>query len=168
MSVVAVRVKDSEIVVAADSIICKWTSKKANPKDFTKLQRINDMIMGGCGVAQEISLLWHYMATHKPESADIKDVLTFFVEFANWKSQKGDSLEIKNEYILVYAGHAFLIEGLFIHEIHEYNAIGAGEDFANAALYLGHTPKEAVKVACDLCCFVSEPIVEYSMPRNIS
>ena len=57
---------------------------------------------------------------------------------------------------------------MFVHEISDYIAIGAGEQFANAALYLGHTPKEAVKVACDLSCYVSEPIIEYSMRKEMS
>jgi len=57
---------------------------------------------------------------------------------------------------------------MFINEIKDFAAIGAGEDFANAALYLGHSPEEAVKVACELCCFVSEPIVKYKMKRGNS
>ena len=34
------------------------------------------------------------------------------------------------------------------------------------ALYLGHTPREAVKVSCDLCCYVAEPIIEGEFPRE--
>ena len=49
---------------------------------------------------------------------------------------------------------------MHIEEINDYAAIGAGRDYAYAALYLGHEPKEAVKVACDLSCYVSEPIIE--------
>lgn len=167
MSVVAVKVNDNSISIAADSILCKWDQKKSNPKDFTKIAKINDMVIGGCGFAREISLIWHYMETHKPRSTEVKDILTFFVEFVKWKSEYGDGSEMKNDYILVYSGHAYLCSELFIHEIHEYEAIGAGENFANAALYLGHTPREAVKVACDLSCFVSEPIVEFEMPKNV-
>jgi hypothetical protein len=55
---------------------------------------------------------------------------------------------------------------MFINEIKDFAAVGAGEDFANAALYLGHSPEEAVKVACELCCFVSEPIIKYKMKRG--
>lgn len=165
MSVVAVRVYDDNIVMSADSILCKWDAKKANPKDFTKINEVNGMIIGGCGYAQEISLIWHYMETHKPHDCTVKDVLTFFVEFGKWKAEYGDGCDIKNEYIIVYKGHAYLVEGLFIHEIHKYNAIGAGENFANAALHLGHTPQEAVKVACELSCFVSEPILTFTQQK---
>ena len=165
MSVVAVRVNSDKIIMAADSILCKWASKKAKPKDFTKIYEVNGMIIGGCGIAQEISLLWHYADTHKPLSPSVKDVLQFMVEFGKWKADYGDSNKIENEYLIAYGGHAYLVEGLFVHEVHEYSAIGAGEDFANAALYLGHSPEEAVKVACDLSCFVSEPIIKFEQRK---
>lgn len=50
---------------------------------------------------------------------------------------------------------------MFVCQIKDYVAIGAGDDFATAALYLGHTPREAVEVACNLSCYVAGPIVEY-------
>lgn len=117
MSVVAAKVYADRVTMAADSIMTKGWSKTNN--NFVKINEINDMIVGGCGLSQEVSLMWHYMTTHKPASATERDILDL--------------------------------------------AVGAGEDFANAALHLGHTPKEAVKVACDLCCYVCEPIIEYSM-----
>lgn len=58
-----------------------------------------------------------------------------------------------------------MIANMFVREIKDYYAIGAGEDFATAALYLGHTPKEAVKTACDISCFVAEPIVVKEMVK---
>lgn len=60
---------------------------------------------------------------------------------------------------------SFYLESEF-PELFDYGAIGAGEDFATAALYLGHHPKEAVKVACDLSCYVCEPIIEYKMAKE--
>ena len=64
--------------------------------------------------------------------------------------------------------HCLLIEqNLYVNEVNEYAAIGAGEDFALAALYLGHSAKEAVKVACELSAFVAEPIVEFEMEKEI-
>lgn len=164
MSVVAAKVYKKEIIVAADSIIVKgWSKRNSN---FAKIAEINDMILGGCGSAQEISLMWHYMQTHKPASPSDKDILTFIVEFSQWKNNMGAGSIIENEYLFVYQGHLFEIENMFVHEVCDYIAIGAGEDFANAALYLGHSPLEAVKVACDLSCYVCEPIVEYKMVKE--
>lgn len=164
MSVVAAKVYKDKIVMAADSILVKgWSKRNSN---FAKIAEINDMILGGCGTAQETSLMWHYMQTHKPASATEKDVLTFIVEFAQWKSGIVGNSNVENVYLLAFQGHLFEIEYMFVHEIFDYVAIGAGDDFANAALYLGHAPSEAVNVACELSCYVCEPIIEYSMPKE--
>ncbi len=165
MSVVAAKVYTDRIVMAADSIIVSGWSKNPNNK-FVKLNEINKMIVGGCGSAEEQSLMWHYMNTHKPESATEKDILSFIIEFSKWKNDFVGNNQINNVYLIAYQGHLFQIENMFVSEIQEYAAIGAGEDYFNTALYLGHSPKEAVKVACDLCCFVSEPIIEFTMIKD--
>lgn len=163
MSVIAAKVYNDKIIMAADSIICSGYSKRNS--NFAKIVEINGMIAGSTGSAQEASIMWHYMQTHKPASASEKDVLTFIIEFAQWRGNI-DGSKVENVYLLAYQGHLFEIQYMFVHEIHDFHAIGAGEDYANAALYLGHTPRESVKVACELCCFVSEPIVEYTMVKD--
>lgn len=164
MSVVAARVYEGKVVMAADSIIIKGSSKRNT--NFSKIAEINDMIVGGCGSAEEMSLMWHYMQTHKPSSPSEKDVLAFIVEFSKWKNDLIGKCDIENSYLLIYQGHLFESECMFVHEVHDYVAIGAGEDFASAALYLGHTPKGAVEVACALSCYVCEPIVQFEMRRS--
>lgn len=164
MSVIAAKVYNDKIVMAADSIITNGWSKRTN--NFSKIVEINGMIAGATGTAQEASLMWHYMQTHKPASPSEKDMLTFIVEFAQWKSSIAGS-DVANSYLFAYQGHLFEIESMLVCEVSDYAAIGAGEDYANTALHLGHAPHEAVKVACELCCFVCEPIVEYSMKREM-
>ena len=73
--------------------------------------------------------------------------------------------EFNNPYIIAYKGKAFGIEKMLVFPIDDYYAIGAGEDFASGALYMGASPKEAVKAACELCAFVSEPIITESIKR---
>lgn len=164
MSVIAAKVYNDKIIMAADSILINdWSKRNTN---FAKIVEINGMIAGSTGSAKEASLMWHYMQTHKPASPSEKDMLTFVVEFAQWKSAI-DGSNVENFYLIAYNGHLFEIQGLFVHEIADYVAVGAGADFANAAMYLGHTPREAVKVACELSCYVCEPIVEYSMNREV-
>ena len=165
MSVVCVRVYDDKIQIAADSILTRGWSKRTDSK-FAKLARINNIIVGSVGTAQECSLMWHFMETHNPKEATEKSVLDFVIEFSKWKDDYGSGKEIKNTYLLVFDGKCFLIEGSFVYEITNYCAIGAGEDFANAALYLGHTSKEAVKVAAELSCYVAEPIIEEEMSKK--
>lgn len=163
MSVVAAKVYADRVTMAADSIMTKGWSKTNN--NFVKINEINDMIVGGCGLSQEISLMWHYMTTHKPASATERNILDFIVEFSKWKRDLTGDGAVQDTYLIIFEGHLFEINDMFVFEIKDYAAVGAGEDFANAALHLGHTPKEAVKVACDLCCYVCEPIIEYSMSK---
>ena len=109
--------------------------------------------------------MWQYMATHKPASATEKDVLSFIVEFSQWKRNLIGNGNVDNTYLMAYDGHLFQIEEMLVYEVSEHSAVGAGQDFANAVLYLGNSPRDAVKVACELSCFVAEPIIEYAMQR---
>lgn len=164
MSVVAARVYKDKIVMAADSIIVRGWSKRTD-HDIVKINEINGMIVGGTGYAQELSLMWQYMTTHKPATATEKDVLTFVVEFSRWKRELIGNGSVDNTYLMAYDGHLFQIEDMLVYEVSEYSAVGAGQDFANAVLYMGNTPRDAVKVACELSCFVAEPIIEYAMQK---
>ena len=164
MSVVAARVYKDKIVMAADSIVVRGWSKRTD-HDIVKINEINSMIVGGTGYAQELSLMWQYMTTHKPAIATEKEVLAFIVEFSKWKRDLIGNGSVDNTYLMAYGGHLFQIEDMLVYEISEYSAVGAGEDFANAVLYMGNSPRDAVKVACELSCFVAEPIIEYSMQK---
>lgn len=164
MSVVAAKVYKDKIVMAADSIVVRGWSKRTD-HDIVKINEINGMIVGGTGYAQELSLMWQYMATHKPASATEKDVLSFIVEFSKWQRDLIGNGSVDNTYLMAYDGHLFQIEDMLVYEVSEYSAVGAGQDFSNAVLYLGNSPRDAVKVACELSCFVAEPIIEYTMQR---
>lgn len=164
MSVVAARVYKDKIVMAADSIVVRGWSKRTD-HDIVKINEINGMIVGSTGYAQELSLMWQYMATHKPATATEKDVLAFVVEFSKWKRDLIGNGSVDNTYLMAYDGHLFQVEDMLVYEVSEWSAVGAGEDFANAVLYLGNSPRDAVKVACELSCLVAEPIIEYSMQK---
>lgn len=164
MSVVAARVYKDKIVMAADSIVVRGWSKRTD-HDIVKINEINGMIVGSTGYAQELSLMWQYMTTHKPAAATEKDVLAFVVEFSRWKRELIGNGSVDNTYLMAYDGHLFQIQDMLVYEVSEWSAVGAGEDFANAVLYLGNSPRDAVKVACELSCFVAEPIIEYSMQK---
>lgn len=164
MSVVAAKVYKDKIVMAADSIVVRGWSKRTD-HNIVKINEINGMIVGSTGYAQELSLMWQYMTTHKPATATEKDVLAFVVEFSRWKRELIGNGSVDNTYLMAYDGHLFQIEDMFVYEVSEWSAVGAGEDFANAVLCLGNSPRDAVKVACELSCFVAEPIIEYSMQK---
>ena len=85
----------------------------------------------------------------------------FFVEFREWIHKRDTGHAPENDYLIAYDKKLFrTYGGLDIYEVPEFEAVGAGEDFAKAALHLGHTPREAVEVACKLSIYCSEPISE--------
>ena len=84
-----------------------------------------------------------------------------------WRSKEfGAEKRLDNQYLIAYKDKAFYCSSGYVGEVTDYFAIGAGQNYARAALYLGHSPAEAVKVACALSCYVDEPIVTKSIPRG--
>lgn len=166
MSVVVCKIYKDKIEMASDSIVVKgWTKVNNAQNKIVKMMKYNDMIIGGCGNADEISLFFHYMKTHTIENMDEKSVLDFVIEFKRWKSDLTGDNSFVNPYIVAYKGKAFGIEGMLVFPIDDYYTIGAGQDYASGALYMGATPNEAVKAACELCAMVCEPIICESIPR---
>lgn len=156
MSVVAVKVTDKKITIGADSIIVSgWTQEKDK---MAKLFETNDLVVGDVGDAQEGALFYLFCKTRKPKEASVDAILEFLSEFQDWMNKKIDNNEIKNQYIMIFDKKVFMIEGFYIKEVKDYTAIGAGMDFALAALYLGKSVKESIKAACHLSVYCEEPI----------
>lgn len=166
MSVVAVKVYPNRVEMAADSIIVCGGRKETFWGKHTKIKEINDMIIGTAGSCEEESLMWLYAQNHRPVAATEKDVLEFFVEFIDWKRGKCIDPNPTNHYLLAYKGKAFHIQNYMVMEVDKFSAIGAGADYALAALYLDKEPDEAVKVACELSCYVAEPITSYTQMKG--
>ena len=166
MSCVAVRVTEKEIQFAADSIVVMGWTKVNTPKTQPKLDKVNGMIIGGCGDFSEIGLLLQFAETHKPDDNSLRAMRQFFSEFGDWKQKFGEKFLCENAYIIGYEGKCYSLVGTCLEEVKDYRAIGAGMDYALAALYLGKSAKQAVQVSCALSCYVAEPIIEYKMPRK--
>ena len=164
MSVVAVKLYPDKITIAADSILIKDDLKKTN---FKKLYKFKDIIVAGCGSAEELSLFFKFAEEFTPSSCDINGIREYMKTFSDVLEDCYNDRKINNDYIIIYKGHVFEVEGMFVQEIINYTAIGEGEPYALAALYLGHTVKDAVRAACKFSCFVSEPIVVEEVPRKI-
>lgn len=156
MSVVAVKVEKDKITIGADSILVSgWTQEKDK---LAKLNKVNDMIIGDVGDAQEGALFLMYCKTRKPREASVEALVEFMSEFQDWMSKKVDVTKLGNQYVIVLDGKAFMMEGFFIKEVTDYTAIGAGMDYSLAALYLGNSVKESIKAACHLSIYCEEPI----------
>ena len=155
MSVVAVKITKNKIIVGADSLVSGWTQEKDK---LAKLNKVNGMVIGDVGDAQEGGLFLLYCKTRKPKDASVDSLMEFISEFQTWMTSKTTETKLHNQYIIVLDGKAFIMEGFFIKEITDYTAIGAGMDFALSALYLGNSVKESIKAACHLSVFCEEPI----------
>ena len=156
MSVVAVKVTNKKITIGADSIIAfGWTQEKDK---LAKLEEVNGMIIGSVGVAQEGALFRVFCRTRKQRAADVESIVDFMSDFQDWLKNKIDDSTIENGYILVFDKKVFNIEGFYVKEVIDYTAIGAGMDFALAALYLGNSVKDSIKAACHLSVYCEEPL----------
>lgn len=159
MSVVAARVQEGIITMAADSIVVRsWGTQEKKP---VKIFQTNNVLVGACGYAREIVFFKMYCEITNPRSTRIDDVLGFFIEYQEWAKNKIDdsSFKFENSYLIGFQGKLFSFNNYHVEEIEAFDAIGAGEDYALAALYLGHDPETAVRVACELCIYCEPPII---------
>ena len=160
MSVVACKVTEHNIEIAADSITVRgYTQSRGQNTNHCKLFEINDMVIGSVGTAEETSLFRLFAATRRPAGASEYAILEFLSEFSEWKEKKINQAEITNGYIVIFEGKAFALDQWLVEEILTYEAIGAGMDFALTALYLGHSAFKAVETAIELSIFCEAPVI---------
>ena len=156
MSVVAVKVTKNKITIGADSILVSGYTQEKDK--LAKLNKVNGMVIGDVGDAQEGALFLLFCKTRKPSEASVGGLVEFMSEFQDWLDKKTGEAKLSNEYILIIEKKAFMMEGFFIKEVTDYTSIGAGMDFALSALYLGKSVKDSIKAACHLSVYCEEPI----------
>jgi ATP-dependent protease HslVU (ClpYQ) peptidase subunit len=165
MTVIAARKTENAIVFAADTLISNGYSK-ATTSDIvhSKLFEQNGMVIGSTGDCYESTFMELFSRNHKPVEASRMGMIDFLVEFREWIRKKEGSFNPQNGFLIAFDNKLFrVIGGLEVYEVNEFDAIGAGQDFAKAAMHLGHSPRQAVEVACKLSLFCSEPITEISV-----
>ena len=156
MSVLAVKVTTNKITIGADSILVSGYTQEKDK--LAKLNKVNGMVIGDVGDAQEGALFLLFCKTRKPSEASVGGLVEFMSEFQDWLDKKTGEAKLSNEYILIIEKKAFMMEGFFIKEVTDYTSIGAGMDFALSALYLGKSVKDSIKAACHLSVYCEEPI----------
>ncbi|MEL6778115.1 MAG: hypothetical protein AAFO06_12745 [Cyanobacteria bacterium J06597_16] len=166
MTVIAARKTDAAIIFAADSLISDGHVRSTDADIMhSKLFEQNGMIIGSTGYCHEGTLMELFSRNHKPLTPTRLGVMDFLVEFREWVRQKESGYKPSNGFLIAFEGKLFCVcGGIEVYEVREFETVGIGKDFAKAALYLGHTPKEAVDVACKLSVYCSEPITELTMP----
>lgn len=158
MSIVACKVTEEGYEIAADSISVRGSTQTKNNTNRSKLVEVNNMVIGSVGLAEESSLLQIFAKTHQPAAETEEAILEFWGEFATWKKKRTDHSSIENAYFIGLKNKVFYISHWLISSVKSYEAIGAGMDFALAALHLGHSPEDAVETAIELSIYCEAPI----------
>lgn len=160
MTVLAVKNYKDKIEIAADSGIFRGFGRKE--ENLEKIIEINDIIFASTGLVSESIFLKLFASTRKPESNNKLDILRFFVEFKQWQKNTLDisfnNKVLNNNYFFYFDGKIFHFEGDgYIREIkvNEFASDGAGFQEAKTALYLGHSPKEAVDICIKVNCWAA-------------
>jgi ATP-dependent protease HslVU (ClpYQ) peptidase subunit len=159
MSIVAVRKEKNKITIGADSIrISGWGTQEKDK--LAKLFRISkEMVLGAAGSCATSSLFREFIENHLPKTNDEYGWTLLMREFASYLSEVKSAPKFEDAiFIVVHKGKAFFLGGYFVREINDYYAIGAGMDYALAALYLGASVEKAIKTACELSIFCEGPV----------
>lgn len=158
MSIIACRILEDGYEIAADSISVRGSTQTKNNINRSKLVEVNNMVIGAVGLAEESGLLQIFAKTHRPAAATEEGILEFWNEFSEWKKKRTDRGSIENSYFIGIDDVVFYINHWLIASVKSYEAIGAGMDFALAALHLGHTAEEAIETAIELSIYCEPPI----------
>lgn len=157
MSVVALKVEKDKIRIASDSIRVYGATQEKDKA--AKLIKVNDIIIGQSGQSRDVQYMSIFAQSHQPKEATEDYVLQFVVEFVEWCKKKDPGYNMNSDFFIIYRGKAFFISSdFFQREITTYYAIGAGADYALAALYLGQEVEKAVETACELSIYCEPPI----------
>lgn len=120
------------------------------------------MIIGGTGKSSENQLLDLFARNHRPVKPAVDAVIDFLVEFRDYGRKYQEGFTPDNHFLIAFDGELFQTYSgtLEVFKLEEFGAVGAGEDFATAALALGHTAREAVELAIRLSVWCAAPVVE--------
>ena len=163
MSVVVVKITDTEIQFAADSQATRGNI--VVPCSFTKIKRIGNNVVCGVGDMGWVKQIQVYaeFINNLPLNPRIDNMYEWVFAFYKWQEQNKTPLpEDPYATYLVSSGvEVFHIEYGTVTEVKDYFAIGAGCDIAMTALRLGVDVVTSVDLCCQLnpyCCSPVETI----------
>lgn len=170
MTVIAARKVDGNIHFAADQqTTAGWRKVGGKEIELGKLFAVNGMVIGSAGYRSTALMFAHFARNHAPADATEIDVANFVIEFVEWMVKRTPKFEMENTFLIGFNGELFRVYDTFsVFRVPEFASIGSGQDFALAAMHLGHSPKEAAKVAAklDLHCsgkidtLIHKPVTE--------
>jgi len=159
MSIVAVKNYKDKIVIGSDSIRVRgYTQAK---KEFCKMIEVEKgFVISGAGLARDHILLAEYATSNKPKRETYDGILDWFGTYHEWLKKKTgeNNVKIENSYLIVFNKRIYRFHDYYLEEVDNYEAIGAGMDYALTALYLGESVEKAVECACELSIYCEKPI----------
>jgi len=163
MSVVAVKVYDDRIEMAADSQTNVGSYRSASARTGKIIEGI-DCIIGIAGSRSCSLLAKQYFEGHPilPLTTSNKaGKLTLkFDEFRQWaKNEFNYDIYDKCHYLIVTDCHAFIIYETAAEEITDYVAIGCAHYLAEVGLMLGHNVKDSVAATCEMSNDCGFPVI---------
>lgn len=162
MSIVAARKYENHISFAADSIsVAGSTRITQRIETSAKLFQSNGLTIGGAGSARELSMISLYVRNHSPINDDLESMIDFIWRFEKWVQERDEDFGAENHYLIAFQRGLYrTYGGLEIFQVNEFDAVGAGQDYAVTALHLEKTPHEAVDIACQLSVWCHPPVIE--------
>jgi ATP-dependent protease HslVU (ClpYQ) peptidase subunit len=165
MTVIAAIKTDNKIVFARDSLMtADNTIITDNNTLVSKLWQQNDLTVGHSGQCLFNTLMRIFAKTHVPKSACEDGMIEFLIEYVNLCQSKYNVGMPTSQFLIAFQDQLFRVYGgIDVYKVENFDAIGSGGDFAQAALLLGKTAKEAAEVSCKLSstCALPVRIVEH-------
>lgn len=177
MSVVVVSRGESENVIVADSALSSHNLTTTN-SSIKVFDVTPDVYVGFAGNPEMVTIFKVFTNKNTfPHAIGLTEetlssyLFSFYAEAARRGFDISDSdpeslLRTNLSAGVITPYTIFSIEGYFIQEVPDYYAVGSGEDIAMTAMALGQSPVDAVRIACQLNPWCSEPIIERRVERR--
>jgi hypothetical protein len=121
--------------------------------DARKLFQIGSLRFGSVGPAKNGVMLYEFLRGTDHREYRMYDLMRKFYR------ETPECDKDTCSFLLIRDKECYLVNGMDVSEPQRYQAIGCGRKFALAALELGHSAEQAVRVACKLSEGCREPIV---------
>lgn len=163
--IAAKRAGKGKIEVACDSQTTYGDIKEQN--HVGKITLVSKRFaVGAVGLSEAGALLRRYAKSRRPERNDEDGIADFIIDFYEWGEKRTADVEHLNkesEYLLVLEDRIWSVHGHLVQEHKDHYAIGSGMGEARAAMLLGKTAEEAVRVACEINLYCHEPVVTFTI-----
>ena len=164
MTVIAARKNgDGTISFASDSLVSAgWARTSPHQNQTCKLAHANGVTFGSTGQLAESQLFRSFLGTHKPAADEEAAISELMFEFLAWCRRTDTDYRLRNHFLIAFGSKLFRVHNMLdVFEVPRFDAIGCGGDYAIAALHLGHSPRKAVRTACQISVFCRGPILTH-------